>query len=135
MFAVICLNLVMQPCAMALGDMDDHDCPRCPPSHSDTHTDHGAHGRHLSGHDMAASEMPCATAAADCSLLDELNYDGRMVKLEPKDTPNDCPVAIEPVISFDLLRRPEVSRGWHSGRSPPLAPATPLNVIYCVYLK
>lgn len=134
-FVVVLLNLVVQPCAMALGDMDDHDCPRCPPSHADEHANHAMRGHDMAGHDMASSQMPCATDATNCSLAEELNYDGRVVKLELKDSPNDAPIAIHPAISNAIVQRPARTNGWHSTRSPPPTPSVPLNVSYCVYLK
>jgi hypothetical protein len=139
-FVLVCLNLVVQPCAMALGSVEDHDCPRCPPSHTGERSKHGMHGhemgRHdMAGHDMAPSEMPCATGATDCSLADEFNYDGRAVKLELKDSPNDLPIAIHPQAALVRTMQPAKHVGWHRTRSPPPGPSAPLNVIYCVYLK
>jgi hypothetical protein len=134
-FVVIWLNFVIQPCAMALGNVEDHDCPRCPPSHTDERPDHAMPGHDMAGHDMPSSEMPCATGAADCSLADELNHDGRAVKLELKDSPNDLPIAIHPSIAQASARQPAEYAGWRSTRSPPPAPSVPLNVFYCVYLK
>ncbi len=134
-FVVVLLNLVVQPCAMALGDMDEHDCPRCPPSHTDEHANHAMRGHDMSGHGMASKQMPCATDATNCSLAEELNYDGRVVKLEPKDSPNDAPIAVHPAISDAPAHRPARTTGWHNTRSPPPTPSVPLNVSYCVYLK
>ncbi|MBT8092494.1 MAG: hypothetical protein KJN77_05600 [Gammaproteobacteria bacterium] len=139
-FVVVLLNLAVQPCAMALGNVEDHDCPRCPPSHNDEHSNHAMRGHEMAGHDMAghdgtSGEMPCATDATNCSLAEELNYDGRAVKLEVEDSPNDLPIAIHPSISNAAVRRPARNTGRHSTRSPPHIPSVPLNVYYCVYLK
>ena len=134
-FVVAWLNLVMQPCAMALGDTEEHDCPRCPPSHVDERTDHAMHGGHMAAEESASGDMPCSIAATDCSLFDELNYDGRTVKLELNDAPNDCPIAIGFPPTFESALKPIEYRGWHSTRSPPPPASVPLNVYYCVYLK
>ncbi|MBT8101306.1 MAG: hypothetical protein KJO82_16235 [Gammaproteobacteria bacterium] len=134
-FVVALLNLVLQPCAMALGNMEEHDCPRCPPSHEDEQSAHAMHGGHMAAEDSASGEMPCSIAATDCSLLDEFNYDGRTVKLELNDAPNDSPIAIGFPIDYESGRRPAEYLGWHSTRSPPPQLSVPLNVFYCVYLK
>ena len=68
LFVAVWLNLALQPCAMALESMQDNDCPNCPPAQAHEHD-----GMHAGmGH-----EMPCASAAADCSFSEDLNYDGR----------------------------------------------------------
>lgn len=133
MFVVIWLNLVLQPCAMALGGESDHKCPRCPPKQE--HNDHAMRHGQMPGHDMAHNEMPCATDATDCSLFDELNYDGRIAKLEVNDAPTDCPIAIDTWGVSDANLIPAQYRGWYSSRSPPRGKTPPLNVLYCVYLK
>lgn len=133
--AVAWLNIVLQPCAMALGDMQEHDCPRCPPSQAAEASDHALHGRHGTAEESASGEMHCALAATDCSLVDELNYDGRIVKLELNDAPNDAPIAIGPPTVFDRGLRPADYSSWHRTRSPPPLAGVPLNVYYCVYLK
>lgn len=120
---------------MALGSIEEHDCPRCPPSHEDERSDHAMHGGHMAAEESASGEMPCSNAATDCTLLDELNYDGRTVKLELNDAPNDAPIAIGPPIAFESHLEPVESLGWHSTRSPPPPASVPLNVYYCVYLK
>lgn len=134
-FVVAWLNLAMQPCAMALGDRDEHDCARCPPAHDAGQSDHAMHGSHMAAEEAAAVEMPCAIAATDCSLLDELNHDGRVVKLDVNNPADYALVGIAPPIDPELDLRPAENLGWHSGRSPPPSSSVPLNVYYCVYLK
>lgn len=139
-FVLVMLNLVAQPCAMALGGMEEHDCPRCPPSHNDEHANHAVRGHDMAGHDMvshdmASRNMPCATDATNCSLAEELNFDGRVVKLELNDPPTDTPVAIHIAIASAVVQRPATTSGWYSTRSPPPIPSVPLNVFYSVYLK
>jgi hypothetical protein len=88
----------------------------------------------MAGHEMSSNNMPCDIEASDCSLADELNYDGRAAKLELKHSPGDSPLAILPIVSTDAVPRHESIAGWHSTRSPPPAPTVPLNIFYCIYL-
>lgn len=134
-FVLVWLNLVLQPCAMALGNMEEHDCSRCPPSHEIERSDHAMHGGHMAAEESASGNMPCSIAATDCSQLDELNYDGRTAKLELNDAPNDSPVLLGPPIVLEPIFRPAEYLGRHSTRSPPPPASVPLNVFYCVYLK
>ena len=134
-FVVVLLNLVVQPCAMALGSAEEHDCPHCPPEHTSEHMGHEMRGHDMASHDKAQATKPCATDATNCSLAEELNYDGRTVKLELKDSPSDSPIAMYPAVANVLAQRPVATTGWHSSRSPPPTPSIPLNVLNCVYLK
>jgi hypothetical protein len=115
---------------MALGNDHDGDCPNCPPTHSEQHG-----GHNLAPPDMADHEMPCASAIADCSILDELNYDGRNVQLKVKDAPEDLPVAILTVakLAFDI--RPRRRSFLRPIQSHLPGPPQALNKLYCVYLK
>ncbi len=126
LFVAVWLNLALQPCAMALEAMQDNDCPHCPAAQ--THEHGGTHAG--MGHDM-----PCASAAADCSFSEDLNHDGRSGQLKLKDAQFDSPIAISsgalalpygnPV---DFRPRPRYA-SVHAGAPPPL------NVLHCVYLK
>lgn len=135
MLVIAWLNIAIQPCAMALGSIEDHDCPHCPPSHADEPSEHAVHGQHMAARDSASSAMPCATQATDCGLPDELNFDGRAIKLELKDAPGDVSVAVLPAYGYQPARRPARYHHWHGSRSPPIASSVPLNIYYCVYLK
>ncbi len=126
LFVAVWLNLALQPCAMALESMQDSDCPNCPPAQAHEHD-----GMHASmGH-----EMLCASAAADCSFSEDLNYDGRSDQPKLKDAHIDSPIAIsstEPALPYgnpvDFRPRPRYA-SVHAGAPPPL------NVLHCVYLK
>ena len=121
-FLFVWLSLAMQPCVMALGMDGDHDCPHCPPP---------VEMMHHAGHDMAMSEMPCATGD-DCSPLDDFNYDGRTPQAKVKD------VKLQPlaIVAIDNLEPTFVvvgtvaSRlaGIHPGGAPP-----PRHKLFCVY--
>lgn len=115
---------------MAFGGEHDGDCPNCPPSHSEQHD-----GHNLAPSDMADHEMPCASGVADCSILDELNYDGRNAQLKVKDAPEDLPVAILPVAQVALDIKPTRRIYLRPIQSHPPGPPQALNKLYCVYLK
>ena len=125
LFAAVWLNLAIQPCAMAYQLEQDHDCPCCPPVEMQGHHDmHGAMG----------DDMPCAEDLSACSIVDELNNDGRSGKLKLKDAPSDVPAIIIAPELVTHFRQPADTRlppryaSVHSGAPPPL------HILYCVYL-
>ncbi len=128
LFAVVCLNLALQPCAMAFGDMNDDGCLNCPPVLS---TDFSSH----SSHEVDRSDLDaplCETDVSQCTLVDDFNYDGRVVKI--KDAPGDVPVGITLTIADIRVQNNSsalLDAGDHSN-SPGKPP--PLNILYCVYL-
>jgi hypothetical protein len=126
-FAVVWLNLALQPCAIALEG--NEQCPRCPPE-----MDHSGISHHGDSHDSANSEVPCATSGFDCTLVDDYSHDrGGYVKL--KDAPNNASVAIiETNLVLPIVSRTTLQNfDRYTFASPVTAP--PLNVLYCVYLK
>lgn len=82
---VFWLNLVVAPCAYALGT--EHDCPHCPPEEATEMTAH--HGHH---EDMAATG--CDALMSDCDDSGSMAHEGRSVQPKLKD--NVEPVAIAP---------------------------------------
>ena len=114
---------------MALDVADDRECPHCPPAQIGPHDHHA-----LPAHSSAVHEVPCATSAEDCSLSDELNYDGRNVQLKLKDLPGDIPLITPPLLESNPSTRPAACVGWYPTRSPPPGSQPPLNVLHCVYL-
>ena len=128
-FAVLWLNLLFQPCAMALGADPHEDCPDCPPAHSQHE------GHEMAPGDMADSGMPCAGSAADCGVVDDLNYDGRNTQLKVKDAPHDSPLMVSPFANPAAHIKPlRHAYLWPVQRPPPASPQA-LNKLYCVYLK
>jgi len=130
LFVAVWLNLALQPCAMALESMQDNDCPHCPPTQSHAHD-----GMHDGMHESMGHEMPCASAAADCSFSEDLNHDVRSDQLKLKDAHIDSPIAISSIElalpygnPVDFRPRPRYA-SFHTGAPPPL------NVLHCVYLK
>ena len=129
-FVAVWLNLALQPCAMALESIQDNDCPHCPPAQTHAHD-----GMHDGMSESMGHEMPCASAAADCSFSEDLNHDARGDQLKLKDAHVDSPIAIasrEFALPYgnpvDFLPRPRYA-SVHTGAPPPL------NVLHCVYLK
>ena len=77
-------------------------------------------------------EMPCATST-DCSVADELNYDGRTPQAKVKDLQVESFAIIpwildEPGPEFSGSLRSSPSSIHHSGAPPPL------HILYCTYL-
>ena len=125
LFVAVWLNLVLQPCAMAL-QSDDYDCSHCPPAQMAEHT--GMHGS--MGHNA-----PCADGMSDCVTADDLNHDGRSGQFKLKDAPADTPIAIAPHELAVPFRQPADAALHpcfallHAGAAPPL------YILNCVYLK
>lgn len=130
--AVLWLNLLFQPCAMALGADPHQDCPDCPPAHSQ-HDGHEMAPADMA--DMADSGMPCAGSAADCGVVDELNYDGRNTQLKVKDAPLDSPLMVSAFANPAAHIKPARHAYQRPAQRPPPGPSQTLNKLYCVYLK
>lgn len=106
---VVWLNMVLNPCAMALGEPDEPDCPHCPPV------------QHC---DEQISES--------CRFIDSIDSDGRTHQTQVPDfsdyayalPPVPAPVAnlaidVSAITSFLLTTGP---------------PGPRLHIRYCVYL-
>lgn len=138
--AVFCLNLLVPLCAAAMAEIGgDHDCPHCPPSHTEEHAvhrpGHESAGHHAdAGLEAPSTAMPCASAASDCGMLDVANVDirqfGPALEDMPQDSPDTLPCGINAV---DLRGEPMDGRPYAS-RSPPATPNTPLNLLHCIWL-
>jgi hypothetical protein len=127
-FAVLWLNLVLQPCAMAFGG--DGECPSCPPE-----MDHSGMSHHGDARDSSSVDVPCATTSFDCALVDDYSHDGRGGQLKLKDVPNNTSVAIIET-NIVLPNVPRLAlRNFDRYRFAAPGAAPPLNVLYCVYLK
>ena len=96
--------------------------------------------KHHDGHEMRGAgamdhDMPCAGGMPDCSVADELNYDGRTAKLKVKNSPDNSPSAMLPVASLSVsIRAVRHTYQRPKERHPP-GPSRALNKLYCVYLK
>lgn len=125
---ILWLNLVLLPCALALDGSDDHDCPNCPPEHTNQHAGHD-----MPGH-VIVDELPCAISPEDCSFADDLIHDGRSIQLELNDAPSDVPLAVHPEFVQSPGLQPNGSARWQCVRGSPPGPRISLNILYCVYL-
>ena len=132
-FAIVWLNMALQPCAMAFGGGGDHDCVHCPPVQAEEGSAHGAH--HQDDSDDADSvSSPCDMGVSQCAFGDDFNYDGRILKVKVKDAPGDVPLAIAPGIAEVSLAAISPAIPCNSIRSCVPGEPPPLNVLYCVYL-
>jgi hypothetical protein len=130
LFAIVWLNLVLQPCAMALqSDIDiDVDCLHCPPALSE---DISSHSTHEADHSGLGTSL-CEANASQCAPADDFNYDGRAVKI--KDAPSNLPVGIAPPIADIPLENNSSALLDIGDYSYPPGGPPHLNVLYCVYL-
>ena len=129
-FVVVCLNLALQPCAMAFGGAGEHDCMHCPPALAE---EGAAHSMHRAD-DSNGSSAPCATGMSQCVVGDEINIDSRTPTVKVKDVPSDTLLAIAPANA--VLTPAEYSASLPVSFVRPYLPGDPppLNVLYCVYL-
>lgn len=126
---VVWFNLALQPCAMAIESVGDHNCPHCPPPQTHQHEGHD-----MAAGDMAERDMRCATGAAHCSASDSVNIDVRSGQPKLKNILTELPVAIAPFSGpFADVRPQQTIVELPSHRQPPDS-SPPLNVLYCVYL-
>lgn len=117
---VAMLNLVVQPCSMAMEmDMDsDHPCPHCPESIGNNPESH------------AAPNLD----ASDCEIVESYSNDVRTGKFGQKNSADELPAIVDDLFSS---RVPEFKHGSVEYSPPPCINSSgpPLNVLHCVYLK
>lgn len=126
LLAAFCLNLVLQPCAMALDSLGQ--CPDWLPA-----AGHGSMSHHTEVQAAGASGESCATGTPGCAAAESYSHEQRGGQLKLKDGPSDLGPLAETRVFLPELRRsvsPQVPR-----RTSPVPGAPPLNVLYCVYLK
>lgn len=120
---VFWLNLVVTPCAFALGT--EHDCAHCPPQQAGDMAAH--HGHH---EDMASTG--CAAMLSDCDDVGAIGNDGRHTQLKLKDRAELVPMAppafpaasVEPVFLVTTAADPP----------DPAGTFPPLRLLNCVFL-
>ncbi len=130
MFVVVCLNMALQPCAMAFGGAGENDCMHCPPALAEEGASHSMHH----ADDSNGRSAPCATGMSQCVVGDDINIDSRTSTVKVKDVPADMPLAI--VSSMVVLAPAEYSASLPRSCTRSYLPGDPppLNVLYCVYL-
>jgi hypothetical protein len=133
---VLCLNLAVLPCAMALG-IDDQACPHRPAAEQSAmggHHEHGTgHGTEHASDAADQSHPDCMSTAASCCDLGMASVDSRSVQLKIKDGFDDDPWAISGIAS---TLQPVASYAITVAADPPDPPGTsvPRHVLFCVYL-
>jgi len=126
LFAAVCLNLALQPCAMALQSDSDPGCLHCPPAQTVEHGDM---------HGSMDHDVPCADGLSDCAIVEDLNHDGRGGQFKLKDAPTDLVIAIAPN-EFTAPYHHPADATLHLRYALAIAGTTPpLHVLNCVYLK
>ena len=131
LFVVAWLNLALLPCAMALGDMQEHGCPHGPPAVSGEIPLLGAD----ESNGMPAENASCCdVGASECAVLGDYKYDGRTVRFQVKNAPGDLPIGIVPAaVAIPTVGSVPVSPVFGDASLKP-DHRPPLNVLYCVYL-
>lgn len=122
--AVLWLNTVLLPCAMAFES--EEPCPHCPPDE-----DHQMASHH--GHGELDAKPSCATALLECCDLAAASIDTRGSNLQFKPT-SDI-VFIAAPVTTDLPARAWVQQQIASDPPDISGTSPPLHVLYCVYLK
>ena len=117
------LNLVVAPCALALGA--EHDCPHCPPEQAGEMAAH--HGHHEG---MAATG--CDAVMSDCDDLGAFAHDGRgaQPKLKDKAEPVAMAPPAMPDVPIDIVA--VVTTAVDPPDPDPVFP--PLHLLNCVFL-
>ena len=127
---MVCLNLALQPCAMAFGGGGEQDCVHCPPALIEDGSSHSMH--HADDSDSTSAH--CDTGMSQCTFGDDINVDSRTSTIKVKDAPADLVLAIAPAMpvlalaEYSPLLAQLCIRTYLPGEPPPL------NVLYCVYL-
>lgn len=123
LLAVLVLNMVVLPCAMAFG-LDDHDCPHCPPAEQHEMAGHHDH--------ESAVKSPCAEVQSQCCELAEASVDTRGGKFKVRDGADLEVVPVAAVATTPVL---SVAHVEPRPRPPdPRAAFPPRHKLFCVYL-
>lgn len=126
LFAAVCLNLVIQPCAIAMAG--DSDCLHCPPAAGEEMAAH--HGHHAAAE---TDEAPCAALEAPCGDLDGVSLDQRGGQAKTKFSGDTSAAPVTELPAVELFRT-EIQA---AAAGPPgtTRASPPLNLLYCVFLK
>ena len=128
LFVVVWLNMALQPCSMAFGGTNEHDCSHCPPAHSGEVFSHNAHETDDSAPDNPRAE----TSASHCASFDEFNHDSRTVKV--RYAQSDVPLAIVTTIAFIPVENASTTLSSFCDRAYWPGDPPSINVLYGVYL-
>lgn len=130
-FVVVWLSLALQSCVMAFGDLNQDGCLFCPPEHSGQLSSQTANEAEHS--DLGTSL--CESNEIQCTSVDEVNYDGGVVRVKVEDAPSDLPDSIAPR-SVAGSREISLSAALPDSSDSSFLPGDPLplNILHCIYL-
>jgi len=137
---VLCLNLAVLPCAMALG-VDDQACPHRSAAEQGAMEGHHGHGtghgtEHANEHVNEATDLShpdCMSTTSSCCDLAVASVDSRSAQAKIKAGFDDDTWAVSETAS---TVRPVASYAITAAADPPDPPGTsvPRHVLFCVYL-
>jgi hypothetical protein len=120
---VFWLNLVVAPCALALGS--EHDCPHCPPEHA---AEMAAHH----GHHEAVAGTGCDALTSDCDDIGTYAHEGRPAQPQLKDKAE--PISMVPS-AFPETPLDTVGFTTTAAEPPEIVRVSPpLHLLNCVFL-
>lgn len=127
LLAVLAMNMVVLPCAMAFG-LEDHDCLHCPPAEQ-----HEMAGHHH-GHDEHAEVVrtPCAEAQSTCCDVEASSVDSRGGKLKVRDSADFEALPVADVAMHAVCVAPHCEPAAQPPDPPGAFP--PRHKLFCVYL-
>jgi hypothetical protein len=129
LLAIAWLNLVLTPCALAIGG--EHDCPHGP---SSGHQEMAGHGEHMAEH-MAEhlAEHPCASMQDACCEVPDASVDMRAGTVKFGDSPEV--VGITAPVASELAGQPRAHILPTADPPDPPDELRALHKLFCVYLK
>ncbi len=120
---VFWLNLVVAPCAYAIGT--EHDCPHCPPEDAAEMAAHHGHHRDMAG-------TGCDALMSDCDDSGSMALEGRSLQPKPKDKA-ELMAVVPPAFPQAPL---DAARFVTTAADPPEPDGFPpaLHLLNCVFL-
>jgi hypothetical protein len=129
---VLCLNLAVLPCAMALG-IDDQACPHSPIAEQGAMDEHYGHGTGHANEAAGQSHPDCLSTGSSCCDLAVASVDSRWAQVKVEEGFDDEPWLVSTIVDKPL---PVASFAISASVDPPDPPGTsvPRHVLFCVYL-
>ena len=118
------VNLVVTPCAVALGG--EHTCMHAPPA--ELHSTTGHEHEHMHQHEAP----PCDVAVRECCEVADAIADPRVQDLKPKNAVDAELAGAPPYVEL----QPPLAAGVTAVADPPDPPfdSAPRHVLFCVFL-